>query len=144
MNNFLFVYGTLLHDIQSMIANHLRTHSRLLGPGLVKGRLYDLGRYPGLVWDPNADTMVAGQVFQMEEPESILKTLDEYEGITNDYLVQSEYRRELIPVILRQKELYCWCYLFAGDTDGLPIIESGDYLSYIKDNPRHQGFIDAV
>ncbi len=144
MNNQLFVYGTLLHDIQSMIANHLRTHSRLLGEGQVQGHLYDLGRYPGLVYDPHSKSLVQGQVFLMEEPENILHTLDEYEGIANDYLVKSEYRRELIPVMLRHKETHCWCYLFAGDAENHHLIESGDYLSYIKNNPRHQGFIDSV
>lgn len=144
MNNHLFVYGTLLHDIQSMIANHLKTHSRLLGAGQVRGRLYDLGRYPGLVHEPASEQLVYGQVYQLEETESILKTLDKYEGITNDHMVQSEYVRSLIAAQMEDRKIYCWCYLYAGDTSSLTLIESGNYLEYLKDNPNHQGFIDSV
>lgn len=176
MNNLLFVYGTLMNDIQSMIANHLKINSQLLGEGKAKGLLFDLGRYPGFVYDPLAETTITGHIFQMDNPEDMLKTLDEYEGITASYPVDSEYRRELIPVfgqrgnsILRHttqfdsdqpnilssehpldtpkdeaKPQYCWCYVYAGDTAHLTLIESGNYLDYVKHNPNHQGFIDSV
>jgi gamma-glutamylcyclotransferase (GGCT)/AIG2-like uncharacterized protein YtfP len=173
MNNLLFVYGTLMNDIESMISNHLKTNSFLLGEGKAKGLLYDLGRYPGFVHNPEAETEVLGHIFQLDDPEEMLKTLDEYEGISASYPVDSEYRRELIPVIRQgvsnkrqsttqfdsdqikvspseEKEPkperidYCWCYVYAGDTSRLKLIESGNYLEYVNNNPNHQGFIDSV
>lgn len=173
MNNLLFVYGTLMNDIQSMISNHLKTNSFLLGEGTAKGLLYDLGRYPGFVHNPDAETEVVGHIFQMDDPVEMLKTLDEYEGITASYPVDSEYRRELIAVVRpgirssgssttqfdsdqiliksgddeppkQEKVDYCWCYVYAGDTSRLKLIESGNYLEYVKNNPNHQGFIDSV
>lgn len=173
MNNLLFVYGTLMNDIQSMIANHLKTNSFLIGEGKAKGLLYDLGRYPGFVHMPEAETEVTGHIFQLDDPVEMLRTLDEYEGITASYPVDSEYRRELIPIIRQgrtsghhattqfdsdqinvspskqqepkqEKVDYCWCYIYIGNTARLKLIESGNYLEYVKDNPNHQGFIDSV
>ena len=176
MNNLLFVYGTLMNDIQSMIANHLKANSHLLGEGTAKGSLFDLGRYPGFVHNPEAPGNVIGHVIQMDDPVEMLKTLDEYEGITASYPVDSEYRRELIPVFkgvstnilrsttqfdtdptdlaslkdklstpsIKEKIDYCWCYVYAGDTSNLKLIESGNYLEYVMNNPNHQGFIDSV
>ena len=99
MNNLLFVYGTLMNDIESMIANHLKTNSFMIGEGKANGLLYDLGRYPGFVYSPEAEAQVLGHIFQMDDPEEMLRTLDEYEGITASYPVDSEYRRVLIPIV---------------------------------------------
>ncbi len=146
MNNKLFVYGTLLNDIHSMIANHLKTHSKLIGDGTVNGLLFDLGSYPGLVYQPETDRLVFGQVFELDDPEEVLATLDGYEGINLNSLAESEYSRLLVPVSLDKDNLECWVYVYNGKTGGLKQIESGNYLEYINnlDRPDHWSFIDSV
>lgn len=146
MLNKLFVYGTLLNDIHSMIANHLKTHSKFIGDGTVKGKLYDLGSYPGLIYLPEADTVVFGQVFELNTPQDILATLDTYEGISPDNLSENEYIREIVKVDINGKEEDCWTYLYLLKTDGLKEITSGNYLDYInnKDLPDHWAFIDSM
>jgi len=67
MNNKLFVYGTLMNDVQSNIARFLRDNSRFLGLGYAKGTLYDLGFYPGFVPDENEDSRVTGHVFELKK-----------------------------------------------------------------------------
>lgn len=146
MSDKIFVYGTLLNDIHSMIANHLKTHSILLGDGLVRGKIYDLGSYPGLIYEPTASSMVFGQVFQLNDPNEILTTLDNYEGISPEAPTEDEYAREIIKVEINGEKIDCWAYLYLKSTEGLKQITSGNYLSYLKDSdlPNHWSFIDSM
>ena len=45
-NAFLFVYGSLL-DEDNEIAIYLKNNSTFYSAGKVKGKLYDIGEYPG-------------------------------------------------------------------------------------------------
>ncbi|MGA0557003.1 gamma-glutamylcyclotransferase family protein [Larkinella sp. VNQ87] len=117
----LFVYGTLLSGSEHPMANWLRLHSRLLGPGFFAGWLYDLSTYPGAVLDPLTDAKVHGEVYCVPIPvfESLLQTLDDYEG--------DEYTRAVVPVQTADGPVDCWTYLFNQPTDALPLIRSGRY-----------------
>lgn len=142
----LFVYGTLLNDIHSMIANHLKTHSEMIGDATAKGKIYDLGSYPGLVYQPDNDSVVFGQVFKLDDPEDVLRTLDNYEGISNESPSNNEYLRDIIEVNIEGKVEACWAYVYIKSTEGLKEITSGNYISYInnKDLPNHWSFIDSM
>src|SRR5580692_7203168 len=45
---YLFVYGTLRKGSGNPHARRLAEHAEWAGPGRIPGRLYRLGRYPGL------------------------------------------------------------------------------------------------
>ena len=49
MRPLLFVYGSLLSRVRHPMGTRLRGEARLLGQATIQGRLYSLGRYPGLV-----------------------------------------------------------------------------------------------
>ncbi|MGM9512157.1 gamma-glutamylcyclotransferase family protein [Larkinella sp. GY13] len=118
----LFVYGTLLSASKHPMAQDLRQKAQLLGPAFFPGRLYDLGTYPGAVYDPIAQTNVYGEVYSFTE--SVWKreqeTLDDYEG--------NEYVRAIVPVQTDDGLVDCWMYLFKPPTDSLPLIASGRYF----------------
>jgi gamma-glutamylcyclotransferase (GGCT)/AIG2-like uncharacterized protein YtfP len=58
----LFVYGTLRPGLApAAIAAVVRT-LRPLGPARVRGRLYDLDRFPAAVADPGADEWIQGEL----------------------------------------------------------------------------------
>ena len=131
----LFVYGTLMPHIPSPASAYLRSRARDLGPAQLPGFLYDMGSYPGLVYAPGSSELVKGQLMQLHEPATLIE-LDRYEGLHED---SPEYERRSL--IISGKATWVYCYL--GSTQGLPLINSGDYVSYYRQHPRHLAFIQA-
>ncbi len=129
MLNRLFVYGTLMQHSQLPIALLLKANSQLLAKGSVAGRLYDLGSYPGAVFDTESSYEVKGQVLTLDNAELILPLLDEYEGIRN--CPDDEYSRMIIPVTVDDQLLDCWAYLYRLPTMQLQFISHGDYVLYM-------------
>ncbi|GAB3895376.1 hypothetical protein GCM10028803_11830 [Larkinella knui] len=100
------------------MAHTLRQNSRLIGPGFFPGLVYDLGTYPGAVYDPSSGSHVHGEIYSV--PETLLPTLDEYEG--------DEYVRTIVPVETATGFIDCLVYLFNQPTDSFPPIASGRYF----------------
>lgn len=107
----LFVYGTLKRGQQSPMAPFMQTHFDFVGRGSVAGRLWNLGRYPGLT---EGEGLVHGEVLRARANVA-WNTLDEYEG--------DEYRRVRNPVTLETGEVVvAWMYLYCrevGDKEQL-------------------------
>ncbi|MEM1123934.1 MAG: gamma-glutamylcyclotransferase family protein [Bacteroidota bacterium] len=141
---YLFVYGSLMSGITSPIATYLKENSRFIGEGWVKGRLYDMGNYPGLVTDESTNTKVIGHIFQLDDPNEMLPNLDHYECIGSDFSEPHQYRRETISVKTANQTFSCWAYLYNWDTQNLALIESGNYLQYFKENQRYQDFVRSL
>ena len=75
----LFLYGTLRPELVPPRANPLTATLTPVGRGTIRGRLYDLGSYPGAVLDAAADRIV-GQVCRLpDEAAEALAALDRYE-----------------------------------------------------------------
>ena len=106
------MYGTLRRGSENRYARLLAERGNFIGEARVAGRLYDLGRYPGA--RPGAESIV-GDVFEV--PESLLPTLDDYEG--------PEFERALAPTSL---SIDCWIYWYVGKSPGRPIA-SGDWFN---------------
>lgn len=144
MNAFLFVYGTLLKDIRSSIADYLKTESHFTGEGYLCGRMYDLGRYPGVIVDEESPYMVFGHIFELKQPKTSLAVLDHYEAIPDGANATSEYIRTLVEIQFEKKQILCWVYTYNKSVEGLVEIQSGNYLEYLKQNPGHRQFIQSV
>jgi gamma-glutamylcyclotransferase (GGCT)/AIG2-like uncharacterized protein YtfP len=127
MNNLLFVYGTLLND-DNEFGNYLRKNSIVYSTGKVKGSLYDIGEYPGVVLS-DGDEYVYGTIFQLNDPVSALKILDEYEGFGEDQPQPNEYVRVLTEVETETDIIICWIYVYNLPVDTFPYINSGKYPS---------------
>ncbi len=122
----LFVYGTLRNTYDNPMAQLLRQNSRLVGHGYVPGRLFDLGWYPGATYEPDSVYRVWGDVYALTD-NSILKQLDEYEGIENH--PDDEYARRDVPVQMDNKQVRCQMYVFLKSDGPQKLIESGNYLT---------------
>ena len=140
----LFVYGSLMGGIQSPIATYLKSNSDFLGIGYLSGALYDLGQYPGLVYEKNGQRTVTGHVFQLNNPIEMLPNLDHYECVGEGFEAPNEYIREIVPVNQNGAILNCWTYLYDWSTEGLDIIESGNYLAYFQQNEQYQKFVRSL
>ena len=118
----LFVYGTLRIDWHPMHL-FLAQHAELIGMGKFRGKLYNLGRYPGAVVSKKASDQVIGQVYALRESEKTLSALDRYEG--------PEFHRQKVAITLVSgRKLISWIYLYRGETSGLKLIALGDYLRF--------------
>lgn len=124
----LFVYGSLRRDAPAGRHDLLEGRARYLEAGRVRGRLYDLGSYPGLVRAPGRDEWVRGELYSLAA-RHVLAELDEYEGYDHGNRAASEFVRVLESVSLDSgRSTRAWVYEFTGPTACRPRILSGDYL----------------
>ena len=101
------------------------------GRGTIAGALFDLGIYPAAV--PAADGRVWGEVYEMIEPGSVLRVLDEIEGYRSTEPESSLYTRLEVPVTLEDGEVIAaWAYFYNAPLGRAERIESGDYLEHLK------------
>ncbi len=141
--NELFVYGTLMQDTDSAMARFLHARAYSRGIAYLPGRLYDLGSYPGAVYDPEEKNTITGQIYTLRDPEAILPILDEYECVSENPTEPEEYVRILVPALLEGKIVSSWIYQYNFATAHLPLIPSGNYLTYYADNHTHRRFIEG-
>jgi N-acetylglutamate synthase-like GNAT family acetyltransferase/gamma-glutamylcyclotransferase (GGCT)/AIG2-like uncharacterized protein YtfP len=118
----LFVYGTLRSGNAVPAARRLHARARSLGPATVRGRLLDLGAYPGLC-EPGADE-VAGECFLLppdpQERAALLAELDEYEGCGPCDESDLPFRREVrVARDASGQVVPCWTYVWRGNQEGL-------------------------
>ncbi len=136
MLSYLFVYGTLKSTHGGRFGRdqrqRLQRDSRLLGPAVMVGRLYDLGRYPGLSDADAPGELVHGEVLELHDPAAAFRWLDAYEGIVPGAPGASEYRRAQRPVQVQgtdspahARTLTAWVYIYARDLATARLIADG-------------------
>jgi gamma-glutamylcyclotransferase (GGCT)/AIG2-like uncharacterized protein YtfP len=131
-NEYLFVYGTLLDEVDHPMGKFLRQHARMLGPAKMSGQLFYIDRYPGLLIHKNrSGTYIQGQVYKLAHPGQVLKVLDDYEECGDHMRRIAEYRRERhIVQLQRGGSILAWVYVYRHCLrKRLPIIH-GDYLRF--------------
>ncbi|GAB4004602.1 gamma-glutamylcyclotransferase [Spirosoma sp. KCTC 42546] len=132
--DFLIVYGTLRPPFDNTFAQYLRQRGRNVGEGLFKGQAFDMGSYPGAIYNEASITQVHGTVFNISNQKSaILTYLDYYEGVGEDFEQPTEFIRAIVPVQFNDATTDCWVYLYNLSTDDKPLIESGDYSKHMGD-----------
>ncbi|MDB5087056.1 MAG: btrG [Mucilaginibacter sp.] len=126
--SWLFVYGTLL-DKQNEFGAYLNAKCSFYAEGRFKGRLYDIGEYPGAVSDADGSCYVYGKIFAVNDPDNVLKQLDYYEGFGADQAKPNLFIRERMSIETDNEPVICWVYLYNLSVEGLWLIKSGKYLS---------------
>lgn len=121
--DLLFVYGTLRKGYPHPMADMLATRARFVGAAKMRGRLLNLGRYPGLIEPAGPEDWVQGDVFALPPGEDLLAVLDRYEGTDRQPLLFS--RRLGSVQLLTGDDPPCWYYLYRGPTNDAPEIPSG-------------------
>ncbi len=125
----LFVYGTLRPALARGEPARLIQGLRACGTATVRGLLYDLGGYPGLVPGEGA---VRGDLLEITSPEQ-LAALDAYEECDGP---DPLYRRELMPVVRAEgEEAFAWVYLYARSLAAARLIPAGDYSAARRRGP---------
>lgn len=125
----LFVYGTLRRAAGHPMHASLRAVASFVGDARVRGRLYLITHYPGLVLDNDAG-WVTGELYRLGDP-SALERLDVYEGVSGQDRRPHEYRRVQRSVELcRGGRRLAWIYEYGWSTRGRTPILSGDFLRH--------------
>jgi gamma-glutamylcyclotransferase (GGCT)/AIG2-like uncharacterized protein YtfP len=125
---YLFVYGTLLPGRAPTEITPTLRRLRAVGDGFVRGRLYDLGEYPGVVLDETGEK-IPGKIFRLPEEPEVLKRLDEYEEFDAAQPEGSLFVRKEWPVTRRSgsKKLICWVYVYNPHAGVAPTAAPGDF-----------------
>ncbi len=124
---FLFVYGTLRKGSNNPLARRLFKEADYQDEAMMRGRLYDLGGYPGAVDSSALHELVWGDLFRLPRPGPLLKALDEYEGCGENIPAPGEFRRELRLVSAWAQMRWAWVYLYDGDLAGRRRIMNGKF-----------------
>jgi len=120
--HLVFVYGTLRRGgIRAMPG--LFPAAKFIGAAEVRGNLYDLGAYPGLMLDESS-APVTGEVYEIDD--EILRELDEIEASSNCW-------RRQVEVSSGNQKMPCWVYGPKPEFYSLnTLITSGDWIEYAK------------
>lgn len=131
---YLFVYGTLLKDAANLMTTYLLEKGTLVGKGFFTGQMYAIDFFPGAIYDPDLSSLVYGELFLLKDGHRVLSVLDEYEQFIPSRPEESLFVRKEIPIQLQETSQMAWTYLFNQPTHRFPLIESGDFLAYAKEN----------
>ncbi len=141
----LFVYGTLRREERQRITpdrfdipafrrnafletGKILDDAPFLGFATTSGKLFDVGRYPGMI---EGEGQVYGEVYQVE-PDG-LSMIDLLEGFDPENLSESHYLRQEVELMVNGNEkLNGEAYYYNLEIDHLPLIPSGDYCQYLE------------
>jgi len=112
MPDLLFIYGTLHPDrAPDEIADAARA-LRPIARGTIRGKLYDLGEFPGVVLDAATGEMISGEVFAISDAETLAR-LDRYEDYRPRDPDNSLFLRVQTTVTLDAGSIEsCWVYVY--------------------------------
>lgn len=131
MTQRIFVYGTLRKDSRNSMFHLLARHAQFLGHARIRGRLYDLGEYPGVLLAANQNRWVHGEVYCLNSADEVLTRLDEYEGCGPEDPKPHEIERVMGDALLDDgRTTRVWIYVYRGTLEGRQEIPSGDYFEH--------------
>jgi len=131
-DSLLFVYGTLRAFVDIPMARRLRLCGRHLGRARVRGRLHDLGRYPGLTPARRKREWVVGDLYRLHAPRGILRVLDRYEAGAQGRERARFVRERAVAVLDSGRRRCVWLYRYRRAVHAHARIRCGDYERYLE------------
>jgi gamma-glutamylcyclotransferase (GGCT)/AIG2-like uncharacterized protein YtfP len=126
---FVFFYGTLMAGFDRRTRAGIEAKLSFLGRGSIRATLFDLGLYPAAV--PSAAHRVWGELYEVNDPATVLAVLDEIEGYTPADPDRSLYLRQPAVVTLNEgRTEEAWVYFYNAPLGRASRILSGDYLAH--------------
>lgn len=128
MADRLFVYGTLRRQVRNSVFHLIEGGATFVGHGRVRGRMYDLGEYPGLVPPSDGESWVHGELYDLDDLSNTLARLDDYEGCGPRNPRPHAFERVTLDVLLASGDSEtAWVYVYRGAISGRRRVASGDY-----------------
>jgi len=129
-DSLLFVYGTLRPFVAIPMARWLAAEAHYVGPARTRGRLYDLGPYPGMHAARGHRQWVVGDVYHVASPR-VLRALDLYEAGARTMLPKFA-RAHCTVAFARGAPRAAWVYLYRPRVRHAPRIVGGDYRRHLE------------
>jgi len=129
----LFVYGSLRSGFRNPIYEYISRYFSFVGDARVRGKLFDLGKYPAGI-KSNDNTFIVGELYSIKNKEEFawaIGQLDDYEGVSVEPDEVQLYKRELTEVHYNNTITHAWIYWYNGDVSGKSLIQSGDMMEYM-------------
>ena len=131
MTALVFFYGTLMSGFSRSGRSTLDQILVPVGRGWISAALFDLGIYPAAI--PASDSRVWGEVYQMLDPDAVLSSTDELEGVNPNEPDSSLYTRaEALVTLDEGRVVTAWVYFYNAPLGRAERIESGDYREHLK------------
>lgn len=128
MTEYLFIYGTLLPSEADDEIARIVKRLRRIGAAHVRGRLYNLGEYPGGVIDLSANTTIRGELVELPADKAILDALDRYEEFDPSRPQESLFVRKKAKISLANgRKVEGWMYVYNRNPGNAPVIRGGNY-----------------
>ena len=96
----------------------------ILGPCEIRGRLYHLGEYPGLV---EGDDRVKAELYKVKDPR-VFPLLDEYEEFDVRNPDRSLFVRHVVRLI--QPPSDAWVYFYNRPVSNRPLVRENTWTEY--------------
>jgi gamma-glutamylcyclotransferase (GGCT)/AIG2-like uncharacterized protein YtfP len=132
----LFVYGSLRKGFRHPAYDYISRYFSFVCNARIKGVLCDMGSYPAAT-PVTEESYITGELYSIKNEEEFswaLEQLDDYEGLHVETGEKPLFRREITIVYRGDNEkTQAWVYWFNGDTEGKPLIASGDVLEYLQE-----------
>jgi len=119
-SHLVFVYGTLRSGSAGAMSVRF-PNSKFVSGAQVRGSLYDLGTYPGLLMDESS-ALVVGEVYEVDD--ETLNEMDAFEA-------GSDYERKEVEISLATGKRAGWTYEPNPESySQRTLITSGDWIEY--------------
>lgn len=122
-----FFYGLLKKGATGMPAHiDLEKAGEFLNTAYLRGELYDLKGFPGLV---DGDAVVTGILYRLDDA-AIAPALDDFEDVIEDDLDRSLYRREWRDIVDQSGEPtgeQAWVYIYNHPPGDAPRVEGDNW-----------------
>lgn len=130
----LFVYGTLRQAFALPVHDVMMRHCQFLALGTLRGQLYQVDGYPGVVELPHCRGRVAGELYRIIDKKELFKLLDDYEQCSAKYPEPHEFIRKQADISTYDGAVcQAWVYFYNRAVSGLVRISSGDYVCHMRD-----------
>lgn len=125
--DYVFVYGTLMRNFLNPVADELAAMSQFVATATVPGKLFDIGDYPGAVFNPTDTSHISGEVLLVVD-QRLWPLLDEYEGCTENDPMPHEYQRIVVDATLDTgATIKAKAYHYQWPTEKSVFIPNGNY-----------------
>ncbi len=122
--SLLFIYGTLLPGQEPDRLKAVCARLNMRGRAVLRGNLYDLGEFPGLVLNDGGE--VHGVLAKV--PGDLWPVLDDYENCPGPGLDDGLFLRVIASAQMDDgTEVPCWVYVYGRSVAGRAEIASGDW-----------------
>lgn len=117
--DYVFVYGTLMKGMSRH--SEMEDGGRFYCKGNVKGELYDMGNYPGMI---PGEGIVFGEVYKASDMFQMIQRLDWIEGAGGN---NSLFTRTIQEVETDEGIIWAYVYHYAQPLDSFKQIKSGNW-----------------